>query len=483
MNDHTVNDSRTTHDTQPQGEDLQSQGEDLPRLSRELPGQSPAAPVRIVHVGVGNFHRAHQAWYTHHAPDAAEWGIVGFTGRSAAMAETLNPQDGLFTLVTKGSERDEFEVISSISRVVPAGDHRTFLDYLADPRVVLVTATVTEQGWLADTADDVDILRADPTAPVTTLPARLFAGLRARRLAGGGALTVLSCDNLPSNGQVARRVVLEVAEEIDPTLIDWIEESVDFATSMVDRITPATTDEDRRRVGDELGFDDASPVPTEPFSEWVISGRFPAGRPAWEHAGATIVDDPEPFEQRKLWLLNGSHSLLAYCGSVLGHTTIADAIADERCRTWVEQFWDEASTHLSLPADSVADYRKALLGRFANPRIRHNLAQIAGDGSSKIEVRTLPIVRAERAAGRIPEGAATTLAGWVLHLRGVGAPIKDARAGRFAEAASSTDATAAVREVLALFDPALATDEPLVEAVVRRHAVLSAAAGTATGRD
>lgn len=457
------------------------QDEDLPRLNRQLPGQRPAAPVRIVHVGVGNFHRAHQAWYTHHAPDAAEWGIVGFTGRSAAMAEALNPQDGLFTLVTKGSERDEFEVVSSISRVVPAGDHETFLEYLADLQVAVVTATVTEQGWLADTADDIDALRADVAAPVKTLPARLFAGLHARRKAGGGALTVLACDNLPSNGTVARRVVLEVAERVDPSLSGWIDESVDFATSMVDRITPATTDDDRQRVGSELGFEDVSPVPTEPFSEWVISGRFPAGRPAWERAGATIVDDVEPFEQRKLWLLNGSHSLLAYCGSVLGHDTIADAVADQRCRAWVEQFWDEAAGHLSLPDDSVADYRQALLERFANPRIRHNLAQIAGDGSSKIEVRTLPTVRAERAAGRVPEGAATALAGWVLHLQGVGAPIKDAQAGPYAEAADTTDVTAAVRGVLALLDEALAGDEPLIEAVVGRYEELRASAGTASG--
>lgn len=449
-------------------------------LNRNLPGQPPAPPVRIVHVGVGNFHRAHQAWYTHHAPDAADWGIVGFTGRSAAMAEALNPQDGLYTLVTKGLQDDQYEVIGSISRVCEASDHSSWLEYLCDAQVAVVTATVTEQGWLAQTRDDVAALQADVLAPVSTLPARLFSGLHARREAGAGPITVLSCDNLPDNGAVARRVVLSVAEQVDPELIGWIEENVDFATSMVDRITPATTDDDRAAVAEHFsslgnpGVTDASPVPTEPFSEWVVSGRFPAGRPAWEEAGVTIVEDVEPFEQRKLWLLNGSHSLLAYCGSVLGHTTIADAIADPCCLDWVEQFWNEAATHLTLPEASIAAYRRALLDRFANPRIRHNLAQIAGDGSSKIGVRVLPTVRAERVARRVPVGAATALAGWVLHLQGVGAPIRDAEAGPYAEAATrAADATAAVRGVLALLDPALGTDTELIEAVVARHGVLT----------
>ena len=150
----------------------------------------------------------------------------------------------------------------------------------------------------------------------------------------------------------------------------------------------------------ECGYVDAYPVPTEPFSEWVVSGAFPAGRPRWEDAGATLVDDVEPFEQRKLWLLNASHSMLAYAGSIRGYQTIDEAIADPRCRSWVETFWDEASRHLILPASDIANYRAALLTRFSNPRVRHQLAQIAADGSIKLPVRTLPTLRAERSAGR-----------------------------------------------------------------------------------
>ena len=164
---------------------------------------------------------------------------------------------------------------------------------------------------------------------------------------------------------------------------------------------------------------------TEPFSEWVLSGRFAGGRPRWEDAGATFTDDIAPFEERKLWLLNGGHSLLAYAGSARGHETVADAVADETCRAALEAWWAEASRHLTLPTE---DYREALLERFANPRMRHLLAQIAADGSQKLPIRILPVLRAERSAGRMPDGAVRVLAAWIGHLRGAGAPVSDPRA-------------------------------------------------------
>jgi fructuronate reductase len=219
-------------------------------------------------------------------------------------------------------------------------------------------------------------------------------------------------------------VVADLVALVDPSATGWVDEQVDFATSMVDRITPATTDEDRALVAAAQGYGDAAPVPTEPYAEWVVAGRFRAGRPAWDEAGARLVEDVTPYEQRKLWLLNGAHSLLAYAGSIRGHATIDEAIADPRCRGWVETFWDEAALHLVLPADAVVDYRRALLERFANPRVRHLLAQIAPDGSIKLPVRIVPALRAERAEGRMPVGCATVLAAWVLHLRGQGAPLK-----------------------------------------------------------
>ena len=454
----------------------------LARLSRSRPDAPRSAPVRIVHLGVGNFHRAHQAWYTWHAPDADRWGIAAFTGRSPAAAELLQPQDGLYTLITRSATGDDFELVGALSAVHPSADHERFLAYLRQPEVAVVTITVTEAGYLrgpdgglAQTpavAADVGALRRDPAAPVKTLPAKLVAGLLARREAQAGAITILSCDNLPHNGLVTHRVVTELAEQVDPALVGWIEGNVDFASSMVDRITPASTAEDRETVADAQGYVDAAAVATEPFSEWVISGTFPAGRPTWEDAGAQLVPNVAPFEQRKLWLLNGSHSLLAYAGSVRGHESIDQAIADPDCRGWVEQFWDEAQRHLTLTGPQIDDYRKALLDRYANPRIRHRLTQIAADGSTKLAVRTLPPLRAERAAGRLPLGCVTALAAWVLHLRGHGAPVRDVDAERFVAAAGAPDLPTAVSAVLHLIDPQLAADAELIDAIVTQTAAV-----------
>ena len=203
---------------------------------------------------------------------------------------------------------------------------------------------------------------------------------------------------------------------------------------------------------------------TEPFSEWVLSGDFPGGRPAWEDAGATITDDIEPFEQRKLWLLNGGHSLLAYAGSARGHETVADAVADDTCRGWLEEWWVGGVPASPLPRADVAAYRAALLERFANPRIRHRLAQIAADGSQKLPVRILPTLRLERAAGRLPQGAVRALAAWICHLRGIGVPVSDARADEVMPLAAGP-LREAVPRVLAALDPALADDHELVAAV------------------
>ncbi|HEX8509267.1 MAG TPA: mannitol dehydrogenase family protein [Propionibacteriaceae bacterium] len=452
---------------------------DLARLSRSLPGTPTAAPVRMVHLGLGNFHRAHQAWYTAHAPDADEWGYASFTGTSPRLSDALDPQDGLYTLIVRNSEGDSFETVGSLSAVHAATEHATYLDYLAQPAVAVVTATVTEAGYLRGPdghlntddevlAADLAALRQDPRQPVRSLPARLLAGLLARRSAAGGALTIVSCDNLPGNGEVTRTLVHDLAALVDESLIGWMDDQIEFASSMVDRITPAATDDDRELVREQCGYVDASPVTTEPFSEWILSGRFPAGRPRWEEAGATVVEDVEPFEQRKLWLLNASHTLLAYAGSIRGFETIDQAIADPTCRSWVTALWDEASPHLSLPADEVSHYRDALLARFANPRMRDYLARIAADGSQKLVVRTLPVVQAERRAGRLPRGSATSLAAWVLHLRGHGAPVKDSGAGAAQAAANDKDLPEAVPAVLDTLQPGLGEDDELVGLVVQQ---------------
>ncbi|WP_222848172.1 mannitol dehydrogenase family protein [Cellulosimicrobium cellulans] len=452
------------------------------RLSRAAGHGRPAAPVRVVHLGLGGFFRAHQAWYTDNAPDAAGWGIAAFTGRSRTLAEALAPQDGLYTLVTRAADGERFRVVSSVSAAHGGDEHDAWLGYWADRAVAVATFTVTEAGYVrtasgaldtdrGDVRADVAALRADRHGPVRTVPGRVVAGLRLRRATGAGPMTLLPCDNLPENGAALRRVVLELADLVDPALAEWVGEHVAFGTTMVDRITPATTDAGREAVRAATGLADAAPVVTEPFSEWVVAGEFPAGRPAWDDAGAQLVEDVLPFEQRKLWLLNGAHSLLAYAGGALGYRTVADAIADRRLRGWVETWWDEAARHLDLPADEVTAYRRALLDRFGNPRIEHLLAQIAADGSEKLPVRVAPVLVAECRAGRVPAGAATTVAAWALHLRGQGGAVAEARPERVAGLADGDLATS-VRAVLDRLDPGLGAHEPLVAAVLDRARAL-----------
>lgn len=438
-----------------------------------------APPPRLLHVGLGNFFRAHQCWYTAHATDQAQWGIAAFTGRgSEALVRALAEQDGCYTLVTRGPEADRFETVPSIVAAHIAADHERWLERWADPVLAGVTSTVTEAAYLRridggldagrpEVQADVAALRGNLRASVRTVPARLVAGLAARRAVDGGPVALIPCDNMSENGAAVRRVVLELAELVEPALAEWITRSAMTVTTMVDRITPRTTASDERTVRAAIGREDRVPVVTEPFSEWVLSGAFPGGRPVWEAAGATFTDDVTPFEQRKLWLLNGGHSLLAYAGSIRGHETVADAVADDACRGWLEQWWAEAGAHLPQADAELSAYRTALLERFANPRMRHLLAQVVADGSQKLPIRTLPVLRAERAAGRMPEGALTTLAAWICHLRGAGAPVTDARADEVVAAAHG-ELRDAVPRALATLDPQLLDDAAVVAAVTER---------------
>ena len=436
-------------------------GTTFQQLRRARDGR-PSAPVRIAHLGTGAFFRAHQAWYTEHAPDAADWGIATFPGRAFSghggrTAEALASQDGLYTLVVRAADGDHPETISALSEV--SGSLDDWRRCFARPELAVVTITVTEAGYRRtgdgglDTADpevaaDIGALQEHGTdAEVVTAPGKLALGLAVRRANGLPGLAVVPCDNVPDNGPMVARVVGELAAAVDPGLAAWIEGEVSFVTTMVDRITPRTTDDDRARLRTDTGIDDPLPVVTEPYVEWVLCGEFPHGRPRWEDAGARFVDDVVPWEQRKLRLLNGSHSLLAYAGTIHGHDTVDQAIADPVVRAWAEAWWDDAARHLPLPDEEIAAYRAALLERYANPRIRHLLAQIAADGSQKLPIRILPTLRGELAQGRVPQGAVRVLAAWVCHLRGRGAPVADVAADEFVALAAG-DLDDAVGRVL-----------------------------------
>ncbi|HZY01141.1 MAG TPA: mannitol dehydrogenase family protein [Dermatophilaceae bacterium] len=453
----------------------------------ELRRTVDAPPVRLVHLGLGNFFRAHQAWYTTNAPDAAEWGIAAFTGRSTershARAAALTSQDGLYTLITRAADGDRFEIVRSLARIHVAEEHAAWLGYLADPQVQVITSTVTEAGYVRDAGGGIDLdrpevkadleaLRADLTAPVTTAPARLVAGFAARRLATSGPISMMPCDNLPGNGAAVAEVIDDLATQVDPGLARWIAGNVFYVTTMVDRITPEPTRQDIAGAMAATGLRDRAAVVTEPFSEWVISGEFASGRPRWEDAGATFTTDVSPFEDRKLWMLNGAHSMLAYAGSIRGHVTVADAMRDATCLQWLDQWWDASSRHLSLPAADNTAYRAALIERFANPRLQHRLDQIAWDGSQKLPIRVLPTLRRERAAGRLPVGVVRPIAAWVCHLRGCGAKVTDARAAEFLALASGP-LPEAVPLVLKGLDPELAADESVVTAVLAQARELS----------
>ena len=397
---------------------------ELPRLNRAL-RPSAKAPVRIVHLGLGAFHRSHQAWYTHQAGDAADWGIAAFTGRRPDAALALAEQDGLYTVVERGDAGDSFATVSSIVEAVDGADVGRLAALVAAPATAVITLTITEAAYrlradgsldtaAADVAADLALLASGSGHPTTPL-GRLVLALAARRAAGAGPLAVVCCDNLSNNGTVAHNAVVGMAGAWDAGLAAWIEANTSFVSTSVDRITPRTTGADVEAVQAACGYRDSSPVVAEPFSNWVLSGDFPAGRPRWEDAGAVFVADIEPYENRKLWLLNGAHSLLAYAGQLRGHTTVAEALADPLCRDAVERFWDEAEANLPAGELGIPAYRAALLDRFSNARIAHHLAQIAMDGSTKLRMRAVPVLRAERAAGRTGAAAALMIAAWMDH--------------------------------------------------------------------
>lgn len=448
-----------------------------PPLSRAGRDGPQAAPVCLVHLGLGNFFPAHQAFYTGHTGD---WGYAAFAGRGADLAGRLQAQDGLYTLLQRGPQRDNAEIIASVSEAYAGADHASWLACVASPRVAVVTVIVSEAGYCRgadggldvsrpDVAADLARLREDISASVRTAPARLVAGLAARRAADGGPLALVPCDNVPGNGAPAGRVVTDRARLVDAALVDWPEPSLAVVSTVVDRITPRSGSGEIEAVARTTGRSNHAPVVTEPFNEWVLASDFPAGRPRWDDAGAIFTDDVTGYEHRKLWLLNGAHSLLAYAESLLGHHSVAEAIGDERCRGWVQLWWATAVPHLDQPPGEIATYEDALVERFANARMHDELARIAEDGSQKLPIRVLPVLRAERAAGRLPAAATRIVAAWICHLRCLGGAVHDVRADELVPLVAGPLDQAA-RKVLDALDPDLGTDTDtaVVSAVVEQ---------------
>lgn len=387
------------------------------------PAVSYGATRRIVHLGIGAFHRAHQAVYTQVANDAGDaWRITGVSLRSAAVRDTLVPQDGLYTVTQRANGAGTTRLIDVIDGVlVAAEDPGAVIAALADSDTHVVTLTVTEKGYHRDPAGG-SLLLDDPAiasdllggAP-RTIYGYIAAALARRREEGSAALTIVSCDNLPANGTLLMTLLTTFLDRIDPDLAAWTRRTVAAPDTMVDRIVPAASDRDRADVAAAIGLEDSAAIVTEPFSQWVIANRFAGPRPRWETAGAQIVADVAPFELAKLRLLNASHSALAYAGLQLGHAYVHQAIADPLLRAFVvAQMRDEAVPCLVAAAGLDPEaYIAAILDRFANADLHHRLDQIAMDGSQKLPQRLLATV-AERLARRLDSPLhLTAIAAWI----------------------------------------------------------------------
>ena len=403
-------------------------------------GQSVAIPnydrqaltPGIVHIGLGNFHRAHQAWYLHRLYQQGitrDWAIIGAGVRpyDAAMRKTLRRQDYLSTLIRLDPSAIQAEVIGSIIDYLPVeADHGALIRQLAAPAIRIVTLIVTEGGYYLDPASrrfdtahpDIQQDAHRPHQPQTVFGI-LVAALKLRRQHGAGPLTGLCCDNLPGNGRLLRQAVLSLAGLSDPELADWIADTCTFPNTMVDCIVPATGSGERALAG-AFGIDDAAPVTHEPFRQWVIEDRFCRGRPDWDHAGATFCDDVHAYETMKLRILNGGHQLIADTAQLLGIATIADAMTHPKINTLYRKIaTEEIAPHVSaVPEFTPAQYVELIAQRFANPALADTTRRVAFDGSSRHPAFVVPSIRDGLTHGTPVTGLALVSAIWARYCLG-----------------------------------------------------------------
>lgn len=400
--------------------------------SVQAPGHDRAAQAAgIVHIGIGAFHRAHQAVYTDDTMRAGErdWGIVGVSLRSPGVAAQLNPQDGLYTVSTRSAAGTGLRLIGAVQKVLVAVDEpQAVIDAIAASTTHIVSFTVTEKGYLRRSDGTLDL---DAAKGPSSLYRFIGAGLSARKAKGLPGLTLLSCDNLANNGAVLKALMRQYLAAEYPVLVDWFDRECRCPATMIDRIVPATTDADRAAIEAELGVRDEGAVVTEGFSQWVIEDDFAGPRPRWEQVGAQLVADVAPYETAKLRMLNGAHSALAYIGLGAEHDYVHQAIADPAIRPVIDRLMrDEAAPTIdAAPGQNLAAYADALLERFANPALHHRLIQIAMDGSQKIPQRWLETLAWHQARGARCSSLEAAIAAWIAFLRS-DHPIDDPLADR-----------------------------------------------------
>ncbi len=392
---------------------------------------------RIAHIGVGGFHRAHLAMYTHElASQGGEWGIrgVGLLPNDNVMNDALTAQDCLYTLIEREDDRSDVAVVGSIiDYTLAAGRTDAAIEVLADPLIAIVSLTITEAGYAG-------AVSADSAFGV------IAAALDCRRIAGASPLTVLSCDNLPGNGDAARAATLAAVHETNEELAAWIERTCTFPNSMVDRITPTTTDADRAWLAEQHGIADRWPVVTEPFRQWVVEDRFANGRPPWEAVGVLFTDDVESWELYKLRLLNAAHSSMAYLCALAGIVYVDEAIVRSEVRGFLDGLLCEEAipTLKRIDGHSPEEYVATVLHRFANTGVRDQIARLCLDGASKFPTFLIPTIEHQLAGDGSVRRAALALAGWARYL------------GTVPESEQSADAAAGPARALAaaaLTDP------------------------------
>ncbi|GAB3191511.1 mannitol dehydrogenase family protein [Nesterenkonia suensis] len=391
--------------------------------------------LRIVHLGFGAFARAHTAVYTELAGLRAQddpsqhWRIVGVTQRSNAVAEQLNPQDGLYSVVDVGPGAGGVQLITCVDEVLSGPEEPdAVVALIADPSTRIVSLTITEKGYRLD-AGGQGIDRADPEiqadlagrAPRTAV-GQIARGLQLRHRRDAGPLAVVSCDNLPGNGELTREAVESYTRALPENgaeeLLAWVQGSVSFPNTMVDRMVPRPTAETQEQAARALGFTDEGAVPAEPFTQWVLEDDFPGGRPAWELAGATFSDEVRQWEDTKLRMLNAGHTLLAYVGLSAGLTTINDAVRDEPFAEACRQLHrEEVLPTLELPTGVDGEaYGDEVLHRFANEALGHTTAKVGSDGSLKIGPRLGETITRCLDGGLTPQWSSLAVAAWIQHV-------------------------------------------------------------------
>ena len=414
-----------------------SAGVSVPRYDRSQ------VTTGIAHISVGNFHRSHQAMYIDtlmNSGAAMDWGIcgIGLQPSNVAMRDALAAQDGLYTLVIRhGDGTWDARVIGSIVEYLFAPDDpEASIEKMAAPATRIVSLTVTEGGYhvhpvtgdFDDRDENIQHDIQDPVAHPRTMFGFVTAALRRRRDAGTGPFTVMSCDNIQGNGDVAHKMITAFARLQDPELAGWIEREVVFPNSMVDRITPVTSDDDRALLAERFGVTDAWPVVCEPFTQWVLEDHFVDGRPAFEAVGVQLVPDVMPYELMKLRLLNAGHQSLCYLGYLAGYRYAHEASQDELFAEFLLAYMDREATPTLLPVPGVdlEAYKPNLIERFANPEVRDTLARLCAESSDRIPKWLLPVIRLNLEHGGEIDRATLVVAAWARYAEGVdeqGEPI------------------------------------------------------------